>query len=63
MPVIVVANFTDQNTDGEQYAIPNWPGQEQDGWREISQKRDVPTEWVGKEPLMAWEAKIYTRWR
>lgn len=62
MPVIVVANFTDQNTEGEQYVIPNWPGREQDGWREVSQTRDVPTEWVGKEPLMAWEAKIYTRW-
>lgn len=63
MPVVVVANFTDRNTDGEQYVIPNWPGKELDGWREVSQTRDVPTEWVGKEPLMAWEAKVYTRWR
>jgi 1,4-alpha-glucan branching enzyme len=63
MPVVVVVNFTDQNTVGEQYVIPNWPGQGTHGWREVSQKREVPTEWVGKEPLMAWEAKIYTRWR
>lgn len=63
MPVVVVANLTDWGTEGEQYVIPNWPDKELDGWREVSQKRDVPTEWVGKEPLMAWEAKIYTRWR
>lgn len=63
LPVVVVVNFSEQNTEGEQYVVPNWPGQEMDGWREVSQKRDVPTEWVGKEPLMAWEAKVYTRWR
>lgn len=62
-PVVVVANFTDTDTEGEQYVIPNWPGQGTDGWREVSQKRDVPADWVGKEPLMSWEAKIYTRWR
>ncbi|KAB5580244.1 putative alpha amylase, catalytic domain subfamily [Coniochaeta sp. 2T2.1] len=63
MPVVVVANFTDRNTEGERYVIPNWPSRELDGWREVSQKREVPTEWVGREPLMAWEAKMYTRWR
>jgi pullulanase len=62
-PVVIVANFTDQDTAGEQYVIPNWPDADKEGWREVSQARDVPGEWVGKEPLMAWEAKIYTRWR
>ncbi|KAL2180635.1 uncharacterized protein P884DRAFT_275309 [Thermothelomyces heterothallicus CBS 202.75] len=29
---------------------------------EISQGREVPLEWVGREPLAAWEAKVCTRW-
>jgi 1,4-alpha-glucan branching enzyme len=63
MPVVVVVNFTEGQTEGDDYVIPNWPDRELDGWREVSQQRDVPTEWVGREPLMPWEAKIYTRWR
>ena len=63
MPVVVVVNFTDRATEGERYVIPGWPDRELDGWREASQRRDVPTEWVGREPLMPWEAKVYTRWR
>lgn len=62
-PVVVVANFTDQATPGDRYQVPNWPGSEKEGWREVSQAREVPPEWVGQEPLMAWEAKIYTQWR
>ncbi|KAK4156636.1 1,4-alpha-glucan branching enzyme GlgB [Chaetomidium leptoderma] len=61
-PVIVVANLSDEDTPGPEYVVPNWPDKEQSGWREISQGRDVPAEWVGREPLLAWEAKIYTRW-
>ena len=25
----------------------------------ITQDRDVPREWVGREPIYAWEAKVY----
>jgi 1,4-alpha-glucan branching enzyme len=62
-PVVVVVNFSDEGTPGSEYVIPNWPGRDRRGWREISQNRDVPPEWVGREPLFAWEAKVYTRWR
>jgi 1,4-alpha-glucan branching enzyme len=62
LPVVVVANFSDENTSGPEYVVPNWPDRDQSGWREVSQGRSVPAEWVGREPLMAWEAKIYTRW-
>ncbi|KXX75692.1 1,4-alpha-glucan branching enzyme GlgB [Madurella mycetomatis] len=61
-PVIVVANFSDEGTPGSEYVVPNWPGRHESGWREISQGRDVPPEWVGREPLFPWEAKVYTRW-
>lgn len=62
-PVIVVANFTDEDTPGSEYFVPNWPERERDDWREITQERNVPKEWVGREPLMHWEIKIYTYWR
>ncbi|KAJ4297392.1 hypothetical protein N0V88_004312 [Collariella sp. IMI 366227] len=62
MPVVVVANFSDESTPGSEYFVPNWPDRDQSGWREISQGRDVPQEWVGREPLLSWEAKVYTRW-
>ena len=29
-------------------------------WREITQARDVPDEWVAREPIFPWEAKVYT---
>ncbi|KAK3382721.1 putative alpha amylase, catalytic domain subfamily [Lasiosphaeria ovina] len=61
--VVVVANFSDEQTPGSQYVVPNWPGRDLPGWREVSQRRDVPADWVGREPLIPWEAKIYTRWR
>lgn len=63
--VVVVANFSDfvtANADnpGAEYRVPNWPdtppGKK---WREITQARDVPAEWVGREPIFAWEAKVY----
>jgi 1,4-alpha-glucan branching enzyme len=62
-PVVVVANFTDQDTQGEQYYVPNWPDRNRNDWREITQNRSVPAEWVGREPLMHWEAKVYTCWK
>ena len=61
-PVVVVANFSDSNTPGSEYVVPNWPDQGHDGWREVTQKRSVPSNWVGREPLMRWEVKIYTYW-
>ncbi|ORY66130.1 putative alpha amylase, catalytic domain subfamily [Pseudomassariella vexata] len=59
-PVVVVANFSGESTPGQEYYVPNWPDRERDDWREITQGRAVPREWVGREPLMEWEAKIYT---
>ena len=61
--VVVVANFSDQHTPDSEYVVPNWPKKDQPGWREVTQGRDVPPEWVGREPLMSWEAKVYTRWQ
>ncbi|KAK4129078.1 glycoside hydrolase family 13 protein [Parathielavia appendiculata] len=62
LPVVAVANFSNENTPGHEYLVPNWPDRNRADWREVSQGRSVPAEWVGREPLMAWEAKIYTRW-
>ncbi|KIX92983.1 uncharacterized protein Z520_11256 [Fonsecaea multimorphosa CBS 102226] len=62
-PVVVVANFTDQDTPGPQYYVPNWPDRDRNDWREVTQNRAVPTAWVGNEPLMHWEAKVYTCWK
>lgn len=61
---VVVANFsqwgTDVNTTNAQYVVPNWPalpaGKQ---WREMTQERDVPIEWAGREPLFPFEAKVY----
>ncbi len=60
--VVVVANFSNYGTpSGSEYKIPSWPvtpaGKQ---WKEITQERIVPTEWVGKEGLFPWEAKVYT---
>jgi glycosidase len=60
-PVVVVANFSDFESGGDgEYRVPNWPatppGRQ---WREVSQARDVPDAWVGREPLFRWEAKAY----
>ncbi|KAJ5110384.1 hypothetical protein N7532_000919 [Penicillium argentinense] len=61
-PVVVVANFTDQDTPGTEYIVHNWPQRGREDWREVTQRRNVPKEWVGREPLMHWEAKVYTYW-
>ncbi|HEY9830847.1 MAG TPA: alpha-amylase family glycosyl hydrolase [Stenomitos sp.] len=60
--VVVVANFSDYETPfGSEYKVPNWPatpaGKQ---WKEITQERIVPDEWVGREGIFPWEAKIYT---
>lgn len=59
-PVVVVANFSDQYTPGTEYVVRNWPNTpEGKQWKEVTQERSVPAEWVGREPLMPWEAKVY----
>lgn len=62
-PVVVVANFSGEGTPGTEYVIPGWPDAERDDWREVGQGRNVPREWVGREPLMQWEVKVYTYWK
>jgi 1,4-alpha-glucan branching enzyme len=64
-PVIVVANFSDWGTDtsapGANYAVNNWPSTPAEkSWREVTQGRPVPNEWIGREPIFPWEAKVYT---
>jgi hypothetical protein len=61
-PVVVVANFSGWSQHpGDEYVVPGWPatppGHE---WWEVTQHRAVPAEWAGREPLYAWEAKVYT---
>ena len=62
-PVVVVANFTDEDTPGERYYVPNWPDRDRNDWREVTQNRSVPAEWVGNEPLEHWEVKVYSYWK
>lgn len=64
--VVVLANFSDFETSdpfdsGSEYVVPNWPAVPAGKrWREVSQARDVPTNWAGREPVFPWEAKVYT---
>jgi 1,4-alpha-glucan branching enzyme len=63
--VVVVANFSDfvtANASGpsSEYRVHNWPATPAGKkWREITQDRDVPPEWVAREPIFPWEAKVY----
>jgi 1,4-alpha-glucan branching enzyme len=63
--IVVVANFSAWETHDpfngtSEYVVHNWPttptGKR---WREVTQERDVPSQWVGREPLFPWEAKVY----
>lgn len=59
--VVVVANFSEYGTPpGGEYRVPNWPitpvGKK---WREITQYRLIAPEWVGREAIYPWEAKVY----
>lgn len=65
-PVVVLANFSDFVTANASdpsavYVVPNFPatpaGRQ---WREVTQQRLVPPEWIGREPIFPWEAKVYT---
>jgi hypothetical protein len=64
--VVVVANFSDWGTAEPQnpaaeYRVPNWPATPPGTrWREVTQGRDVREEWVGREPVYPWEAKVYS---
>ncbi len=63
--VVVVANFSDYGTPNAgdskaEYVIPNFPktpaGKH---WREVTQDRTVAEARIGREPIYAWEAKVY----
>jgi 1,4-alpha-glucan branching enzyme len=64
-PVVVLANFSDfastGGTDPAEYVVNGWPatpaGRQ---WREVTQDRVVPPDWVAREPIFPWEAKVYT---
>jgi pullulanase len=64
-PVVVVANFSEFTSTasfgGEaEYRVPGWPAAPAGrSWREVTQDRGVPSEWIGREPLFPWEAKVY----
>ncbi|WP_433964667.1 hypothetical protein [Tunturiibacter gelidiferens] len=60
--VVVLANFSDFSTDtsigsSAEYVVPNWPSGR--SWREITQQRNVPANFAGREPIFAWEAEVY----
>ncbi|NRQ36744.1 alpha amylase [Nonomuraea sp. NN258] len=58
-PVVVVANFSGY-ASGPEYVVNGFPpapwGRT---WREVTQEREVPPEWAGREPIFPWEAKVY----
>ncbi|MCP2731024.1 alpha-amylase family glycosyl hydrolase [Limnofasciculus baicalensis] len=59
--VVVVANFSDYGTPpGGEYKVPNFPATPADKeWKEITQDRIIPPNWVGREGIFPWEAKVY----
>lgn len=65
-PVVVLANFSDFVTadagnPGAEYVVANWPATPRGRhWREVTQNRMVPDDWIGREPIFPWEAKVYT---
>jgi pullulanase len=65
-PVVVVANFSDfvtanANSPSAEYRVSKWPATPpRRQWCEITQERLVPQEFVGREPIFPWEAKVYT---
>jgi pullulanase len=65
--VIVIANFSNYGTPDplnptSEYHVLNWPALPANRrWKEITQNRDVPTTWAGREPIYPWEAKVYTQ--
>lgn len=65
-PVVVLANFSDFMTadptnPNSVYVVPNWPATPPGRhWREVTQNRSVPENWIGREPIFPWEAKVYS---
>jgi pullulanase len=65
-PVVVLANFSDfvtanASSPTAEYVVPNFPATPPGRhWREVTQERLVPDEWIGREPIYPWEAKVYT---
>jgi len=64
-PVVVLANFSDfVSSPGAalaEYVVHGWPGTPPGKqWREVTQDRIVPPDWIGREPIFSWEAKVYT---
>jgi len=65
-PVVVVANFSDfvtanAGSSSAIYQVNNWPDTPPGRrWREITQDRLVAPEFVSREPIFPWEAKVYT---
>jgi pullulanase len=63
--VVVIANFSaygtpDPLSENAEYVVTNWPALPQGKrWYEVTQDREVPTEWAGREPIFPWEAKVY----
>ncbi len=53
---------TDTSSPTAEYVVSNFPptpaGRH---WREVTQQRAVPDEWIGREPIFPVEAKVYTR--
>jgi pullulanase len=64
-PVVVLANFSNfvstAGANPAEYVVTGWPatppGKQ---WREVTQDRIVPPDWIGREPIFPWEAKVYT---
>jgi glycosidase len=65
-PVVVVANFSNfvtaqANSPKAEYRVANWPATPPNReWFEVTQQRMVPQEFIGREPIFPWEAKVYT---
>ena len=59
-PVVVVANFSDFESGADpEYRVTGWPTVSGRQWYEVTQGRNVPAVWVGREPVFRWEAKVY----
>jgi pullulanase len=64
-PVVVVANFSDFTTPNalapdSEYVVHSWPKTPAGShWFEVTQGRDVKTGQHNREPIFAWEAKVY----
>jgi len=64
--VVVVANFSEFTTpeadtrEDAEYIVNGWPeAPENRRWREVAQERWVDVARAGREPIYAWEAKVY----